>query len=78
MIDVCSEFHRAKTSQWRTLLFFREYQHSVDDSERYDVTFVAQLSYDRLQMVEELVKYWQGWQRFVARHNLPRFHFRTD
>jgi glycosyltransferase-like protein LARGE len=58
--DVCSEFHRAKTGQWRTLLFFREYQRQLDENDRNDVTFVAQLSYDRLQMVEELVKYWQG------------------
>nr|XP_008192494.1 PREDICTED: glycosyltransferase-like protein LARGE2 [Tribolium castaneum] len=58
--DLCAEFHRAKTSQWRTLLFFREYQHSAEENAKNDVTFVAQLSYDRLQMVEELVKYWQG------------------
>ncbi|KAJ8941397.1 hypothetical protein NQ314_010397, partial [Rhamnusium bicolor] len=53
----CSEFHRLLTTSWRTILYFREYKHSVLEN---DVTFVAQLSYDRLQTIEELVKYWPG------------------
>uniref|UniRef100_V5I9H3 Glycosyltransferase-like protein n=2 Tax=Anoplophora glabripennis TaxID=217634 RepID=V5I9H3_ANOGL len=55
--ELCSEFHRLLSTSWRTLLFFREYKHSVSVN---DVTFVAQLSYDRLQTIEELVKCWPG------------------
>lgn len=55
--DVCAEFNKPGTYRWRTLLFFREYK-SV--SMEHDVTFVAHLSYDRLQTIEELVKFWPG------------------
>lgn len=55
--EFCSEFHRLLSTSWRTLLYFREYQYSVSEN---DVTFVAQLSYDRLQTIEQLVKCWPG------------------
>jgi hypothetical protein len=43
----------------RTHLYFLDYEYepSVDG---YDVTLVAQLSMDRLQMVEALCKHWEG------------------
>lgn len=56
-MDVCSEFHRAQTSKWRTLLYFREFKHVATKD---DVTFVAQTSFERLHMVEELSKFWDG------------------
>lgn len=56
-IDVCSDFRKASVQKWRTLLFFREYKYiPLKD----DVTVLVQLSFDRLQMVEELCKYWEG------------------
>lgn len=55
--DVCSEFHRAQTTKWRTLLYFREFKYNPTDS---DVTFATQTSFDRLHMIEELSKYWDG------------------
>ncbi|KAL3266023.1 hypothetical protein HHI36_010212 [Cryptolaemus montrouzieri] len=45
------------TTKWRTLLFFREFKSKVIDN---DVTFAAQLSFDRIQMIETLAKYWDG------------------
>lgn len=56
-MDVCSEFRRAQTSKWRTLLYFREFKYVASKD---DVTFVAQTSYERLHMVEELSKFWDG------------------
>lgn len=55
--DVCSGFNKMKNSKWRTLLFFREFKAVSLDN---DVTFAAQLSFDRIQMIEELAKYWEG------------------
>lgn len=55
--DVCSDIRNLAKIHWRTLLFIREYKHTVMEN---DITFVAQLSYDRLQTIEELVKAWPG------------------
>ncbi|CAG9860970.1 unnamed protein product [Phyllotreta striolata] len=55
--DICSEFHNLSNMRWRTLLYFREYKYVAIEN---DVTFVAQLSFDRLQTIEELVKAWAG------------------
>ncbi|KAK9875654.1 hypothetical protein WA026_009451 [Henosepilachna vigintioctopunctata] len=55
--DVCSGFNKMNTSKWRTLLFIRDFKTKLLD---YDVTFAAQLSFDRIQMIEELAKYWEG------------------
>ncbi|XP_065158374.1 xylosyl- and glucuronyltransferase LARGE2s-like [Atheta coriaria] len=55
--DVCFQFKQAKGNKWRTLLFFRNFEYIPVSN---DVTFVAQLSYDRLQMVEQLSKQWEG------------------
>jgi len=57
--DQCYEFRRARITSYRTHLYFLDYEYepSVDG---FDVTLVAQLSMDRLQMVEALSKHWEG------------------
>lgn len=57
--DPCYEFRRARVNRLRTHLYFLDYdfEPSTDGS---DVTLVAQLSMDRLQMVEMLCKHWDG------------------
>lgn len=56
-IDLCYEFRKAPNQKWRTLLFFRDYKYVPTKD---DITISIQLSYDRIQMVEELCKYWDG------------------
>lgn len=55
----CYEFNRAQSIQHRTHLYYIEfdYEQSPDGN---DVTLVAQLSMDRLQMVESLCEHWEG------------------
>ncbi|KAK7580259.1 hypothetical protein V9T40_000888 [Parthenolecanium corni] len=55
--DPCLEFRRIRTMNFRTHLFFLDYKY-VPSSD--DVTLVAQLSMDRLQMLEMLCQYWEG------------------
>lgn len=57
--DPCYEFRRASVNRHRTHLYFLDYdfEPSTDGG---DVTLVAQLSMDRLQMVEMLCKHWDG------------------
>uniref|UniRef100_A0AAY4AZP1 LARGE xylosyl- and glucuronyltransferase 1 n=1 Tax=Denticeps clupeoides TaxID=299321 RepID=A0AAY4AZP1_9TELE len=57
--DPCYEFRRERFTVHRTHLYFLhyEYQSSADNS---DVTLVAQLSMDRLQMLEAICKHWEG------------------
>ncbi|XP_063608554.1 xylosyl- and glucuronyltransferase LARGE2s-like [Penaeus indicus] len=57
--DECYEFRRARQTNYRTHLFFldNEYDPTPDG---FDVTLVATLSMDRLQMVEQLLKHWDG------------------
>lgn len=57
--DLCYEFRRAGMTSLRTHLYFLDfnYQSSPDEC---DITLVAQLSMDRLQMVEMLCEYWDG------------------
>lgn len=57
--DMCYEFRRAKVAQHRTHLYYIEYDFEPN-TEGNDVTLVAQLSMDRLQMVESLCKHWEG------------------
>lgn len=62
-MDVCLEFRKSQTTKWRTFLFFREFKYvPVKD----DVTLVAHASFDRLHMVEELCKYWEGRSVYFA------------
>ncbi|KAF5287894.1 hypothetical protein FQA39_LY04068 [Lamprigera yunnana] len=56
-IDLCYDFRKAQFQKWRTLLFFREFKYVPTKD---DVTMLVQLSFDRIQMVEELCKYWEG------------------
>lgn len=57
--DPCYDFRRARVAQHRTHLYYIEYDYEPSP-EGNDVTLVAQLSMDRLQMVEALCKHWEG------------------
>ncbi|KAK6637777.1 Xylosyl- and glucuronyltransferase large2 [Polyplax serrata] len=57
--DQCYDFRRARISRLRTHLYFLDYDYEPS-SDGADVTLVAQLSMDRLQMVENLLKHWEG------------------
>ncbi|CAN7938798.1 unnamed protein product [Ixodes hexagonus] len=57
--DPCYDFRRARVAQHRTHLYYVEYDYEPSP-EGNDVTLVAQLSMDRLQMVEALCKHWEG------------------
>lgn len=57
--DPCYEFRRAQVAQHRTHLNYIDYDYEPS-SDGNDVTLVAQLSMDRLQMVEALCKHWEG------------------
>ncbi|CAL1265883.1 unnamed protein product [Larinioides sclopetarius] len=57
--DSCYEFRRARVVKHRTHLYYIEYDYEPSP-EGNDVTLVAQLSMDRLQMVEALCKHWEG------------------
>jgi len=56
--DQCFEFRMVKYIKYRTHLFYLDYEY--ESEEESDVTLVAQLSMDRLQMIEPLVKHWEG------------------
>nr|XP_022918705.1 LARGE xylosyl- and glucuronyltransferase 2-like [Onthophagus taurus] len=68
--DACSEFHKAKTNKWRTFLFFRKFEYTPLVN---DVTFVAQFSYDRLQLLEELCQHWGGPMSLTLYATDPEF-----
>ncbi|XP_037086454.1 LARGE xylosyl- and glucuronyltransferase 1-like [Pollicipes pollicipes] len=57
--DECYDFQRARATEYRTHLYYLQYDM---ESARAGggVTLVAQLSMDRLQMVEALCRHWQG------------------
>ena len=57
--DPCYEFRRSRVTQHRTHLYYIEYDYEPSP-EGNDVTLVAQLSMDRLQMVEALCQHWEG------------------
>uniref|UniRef100_A0A023F5B6 Putative large catalytic domain has closest similarity to gt8 glycosyltransfer n=1 Tax=Triatoma infestans TaxID=30076 RepID=A0A023F5B6_TRIIF len=57
--DPCYEFRRARLNNYRTHLYFVHYDYEPSP-EGNDVTLVAQLSMDRLQMVEMMSKHWDG------------------
>ncbi|XP_063960488.1 xylosyl- and glucuronyltransferase LARGE1-like [Lytechinus pictus] len=56
--DQCYEFRREQLLMHRTHLYYLDYQQPkfLDT----DVTLVAQLSMDRLQMLEAICKHWEG------------------
>lgn len=60
--DVCNDFRRNSDMHWRTLLFIKHFEYLPLT---HDVTFVAQLSYDRIYMLEELFNTWEGIVLYV-------------
>lgn len=56
--DLCLSFRAAQRVKLRTHLYYMDYSYSSVDG--FDVTLVLQLSMDRLQFLERLVKYWDG------------------
>nr|XP_035949379.1 LARGE xylosyl- and glucuronyltransferase 1 isoform X1 [Halichoerus grypus] len=57
--DLCYEFRRERFTVHRTHLYFLHYEYEPV-SDNTDVTLVAQLSMDRLQMLEAICKHWEG------------------
>ncbi|XP_019061841.2 LARGE xylosyl- and glucuronyltransferase 1 [Fukomys damarensis] len=57
--DLCYEFRRERFTVHRTHLYFLHYEHEPA-ADGTDVTLVAQLSMDRLQMLEAICKHWEG------------------
>ncbi|KAM7366744.1 hypothetical protein PAMP_014694 [Pampus punctatissimus] len=57
--DPCYEFRRERFTVHRTHLYFLHYEYE-SSSDNNDVTLVAQLSMDRLQMLEAICKHWEG------------------
>ncbi|XP_055015845.1 xylosyl- and glucuronyltransferase LARGE1-like [Boleophthalmus pectinirostris] len=57
--DPCYEFRRERFTVHRTHLYFLHYDYTPP-SDGTDVTLVAQLSMDRLQMLEAICKHWEG------------------
>ncbi|KAI0217770.1 LARGE xylosyl- and glucuronyltransferase 1 [Lamellibrachia satsuma] len=55
--DECYEFRREPSLIHRTHLYYLEYSYTPTED---DVTLVAQLSMDRLQMLETLCEHWSG------------------
>ncbi|CAH0560647.1 unnamed protein product [Brassicogethes aeneus] len=55
--STCDKFRRASETKWRTLLYFMPYDYKTLE---YDVTLVAQCSFDRLVVFEEIANYWPG------------------
>lgn len=56
--EACYDLRKARDAKYRTHLFYLAYDSGkVDD---YDITWVAQLSLDRLQMIEPLCRLWEG------------------
>lgn len=57
--EPCYEFNRAHFIQHRTHLYYIEYDYEPSP-DGTDVTLVAQLSMDRVQMIEQLCEQWAG------------------
>lgn len=56
--DACYDLRKARDAKYRTHLFYLAYDAGkIDDN---DITWVAQLSLDRLQMIEPLCRLWEG------------------
>ncbi|CAG9571674.1 unnamed protein product [Danaus chrysippus] len=56
--DLCLSFRAAQRVKLRTHIYYMDYSYMNVDS--FDVTLVLQLSMDRLQFLERIVKYWEG------------------
>ena len=57
--DPCFEFKQGRQIKYRTHLYFLEYE-APDADNAYDVTWVSQLSLDRLYLLEALCVVWEG------------------
>uniref|UniRef100_A0A8C1RF42 LARGE xylosyl- and glucuronyltransferase 2 n=1 Tax=Cyprinus carpio TaxID=7962 RepID=A0A8C1RF42_CYPCA len=57
--DQCYDFRRERIMVHRVHLYFLQYEYTPTD-DGTDVTLVAQLSMDRLQMLEAICKHWEG------------------
>ncbi|CAI9725108.1 LARGE xylosyl- and glucuronyltransferase 1-like [Octopus vulgaris] len=55
--DECYDFRREQIIIHRTHLYYLDYDYQPTD---FDVTLVAQLSMDRLQMLETICRHWEG------------------
>lgn len=55
--DECYDFRREQVIIHRTHLYYLDYDYQPSE---YDVTLVAQLSMDRLQMLETICRHWEG------------------
>ncbi|XP_045453796.1 LARGE xylosyl- and glucuronyltransferase 2-like [Melitaea cinxia] len=56
--DLCISFRAAQRVKLRTHLYYMDYSYMNIDG--FDVTLVLQLSMDRLQFLERIVKHWDG------------------
>ncbi|XP_062512933.1 xylosyl- and glucuronyltransferase LARGE2s-like [Corticium candelabrum] len=56
--DVCYDFRHEAVMTRRTHLYYLPYDFKGTDLQ--DITLIAQLSVDRLQMIEPLYKHWEG------------------
>ncbi|XP_029000295.1 xylosyl- and glucuronyltransferase LARGE2s isoform X1 [Betta splendens] len=57
--DQCYDFRRERLTVHRVHLYFLQYEYTPAE-DATDVTLVAQLSMDRLQMLEAICKHWEG------------------
>ncbi|XP_040018659.2 xylosyl- and glucuronyltransferase LARGE2s isoform X1 [Gasterosteus aculeatus] len=57
--DQCYDFRRERLTVHRVHLYFLQYEYTAAE-DGTDVTLVAQLSMDRLQMLEAICKHWEG------------------
>ncbi|KAJ0001765.1 hypothetical protein NQD34_001561 [Periophthalmus magnuspinnatus] len=57
--DQCYDFRRERLTVHRVHLYFLHYEYPRTDNGS-DITLVAQLSMDRLQMLEAICKHWEG------------------
>ncbi|XP_061594885.1 xylosyl- and glucuronyltransferase LARGE2s [Cololabis saira] len=57
--DQCYDFRRERLTVHRVHLYFLQYEYTPTEDDA-DVTLVAQLSMDRLQMLEAICKHWEG------------------
>uniref|UniRef100_A0A4W4G989 LARGE xylosyl- and glucuronyltransferase 2 n=2 Tax=Electrophorus electricus TaxID=8005 RepID=A0A4W4G989_ELEEL len=57
--DQCYDFRRERIMVHRVHLYFLQYEYTPTEDDM-DITLVAQLSMDRLQMLEAICKHWEG------------------
>ncbi|CAJ1049941.1 LARGE xylosyl- and glucuronyltransferase 2 [Xyrichtys novacula] len=57
--DQCYDFRRERLTVHRVHLYFLQYEYTPTE-DNTDITLVAQLSMDRLQMLEAICKHWEG------------------